>query len=104
MITCTKLNWPCMARDELKRGPEAQAHGPSSYYQAQTAICSRVQTVCASLLTRMVPSLKSSPESLYTMDTKSLPRCRFLSQRCLSPSLVGIRVAMWKTAVMQNRG
>ena len=35
------------------------------------------------------------------MDTKSLPRWRFLSQRCLSTSLVGIRVAMWKTAAGQ---
>lgn len=32
------------------------------------------------------------------METKSLPKCRFLSQRYLSRSLVGIRVAMWKMA------
>lgn len=48
--------------------------------------------VCASTL--IVPSLYSSPESLYTTMTKSLPMCRFLLQQPLSLSLFGISVAM----------
>ncbi|TNN69441.1 hypothetical protein EYF80_020275 [Liparis tanakae] len=40
--------------------------------------------------------MQSSPESLYTTMTKSLPMWRFLLQQPLSLSLLGISVAMWK--------
>lgn len=51
-------------------------------------------TVLVCVSTLIVPSLYSSPESLYTTMTKSLPMCRFLLQQPLSLSLFGISVAM----------
>ena len=46
-------------------------------------------------ITLMVPILYSSPLSLYTMETKSLPMCNFLALQLGSVSLLGISVAMW---------
>lgn len=54
----------------------------------------QILLLCSCVSTLIVPSLYSSPESLYTTMTKSLPMCRFLLQQPLSLSLFGISVAM----------